>query len=177
VGQIDSSRFPTTTIYASVLSDKGYPLAGLNEANFQLTENGVPAPSYTVTTAIDSDEPLAAAVTIDLSGSMVGAPLEAEKAAAIAWVSNLRPQDEASVITFSTDVQQVIGFTSDKDAVIDAIQGLNASGNTALYNALFQSVDLMSQASAQRRLVVLMTDGANNVRASLDDGINLANWA
>src|SRR5687768_7307153 len=60
LSQVDGSRFPTTVAYATILSDKGYPVLGLTNKDFQVTENGVPTRSFTVSTAVDAEEPLAA---------------------------------------------------------------------------------------------------------------------
>ncbi|OGG52017.1 MAG: hypothetical protein A3F84_22445 [Candidatus Handelsmanbacteria bacterium RIFCSPLOWO2_12_FULL_64_10] len=175
INHIDSSHFPTTMAYASVVSDKGYPVAGLTAANFQVVEAGVPAPSVAVGSAVDVDQALATVIVVDVSGSMAGPALEAEKAAATAFVNGLRPQDQASVIAFSTEVRTLVPFTSDKSALSRAINSLEAGGNTALYDALFHSVDLTSSADPTRRVVIFMTDGRNTRSlASPDDGLNLA---
>src|SRR5437868_1070493 len=141
INQVDGSRFPTTQAYTTVLSDKGYPITGLQGADFQVLENGMPAKNVAVTTAVDADEPLAAILVLDTSGSMSGDAMGAEKSAAISFVESLRPQDQVGVIAFSTEVRTVQGLTEDKDAASAAIQGLVAGGNTALYDALYASAE------------------------------------
>ena len=175
ISQVDSSNFPTTVAYLTVTDDKSYPILGLNTSNFQIMEDGDTAKNVEVTSAVDSQEPLAAVITIDTSGSMDGAAMDAEKKAAITFIESLREQDHAKIIAFSTGVNTVVDFTTDKGALINGINSLAPSGNTALYDALFTSVEETELASPKRRIVVLMTDGQNTKSlAKLDDGLNLA---
>ncbi|MBI4212892.1 MAG: VWA domain-containing protein [Chloroflexi bacterium] len=174
IAQIDASEFPLTVAYATVLSDRGYPITGLTRANFDVLENGAPAKIVSVAAAVDYGEPLATVLALDVSGSMSSA-IGAEKAAARSFVEDLREQDQASVIAFSSEVRLAIDLTEDKGALQDAISRLPIGGNTALYDALFASVDATTRARAQRRVVILMTDGRNTKSAaSLDDGLRLA---
>lgn len=175
INQVDSSRFPATLTYVTAINSRGYPVLSLGNENFQVTEDGVPVANLQVSSAVDLEQPLAAVLTIDVSGSMSDSDLAQEKAAAIAFVNGLRPQDQVAVIAFSSEVRRLTGFSTDRDGVIAAIEGLQQGGNTALYDALFDSVDLTTKATAPRRIVVLMTDGMNTQsRAVLDDGLNLA---
>lgn len=175
INQVDSSRFPTTIGYVTALNNNGYPVLGLGTDSFQVTEDGMPVSGLRVSSVVNLQEPLAAVLTIYVSGSMSETDLNREKAAATSFVEALRPQDQVAVVAFSTDVRRLTEFTTDREAVIGAIHGLRPGGNTALYDALFESVDLTASASATRRVVVLMTDGLNTVSgAALDDGLNLA---
>src|SRR5438045_3916279 len=109
-------------------------------------------------------------LVIDTSGSMAGDAMTAAQAAASTFVEELRPQDQASVIAFSTEVRTLSDFTSDKDALVSAIHSVGAGGNTALYDALFAAEDQVANADPQRRAVIFMTDGRNTrSAASLDD--------
>ncbi|GEM_PF-4540079 len=175
ISQVDSSNFPTTVAYLNITDDKSYPILGLNTNNFQIMEDGAVAKNVEISSAVDSQEPLAAVITIDTSGSMDQVAMEAEKKAATTFVNSLREQDHAKVIAFSTGVNTVVDFTTDKGALINGINSLTPSGNTALYDALFTSVEDTDKASPKRRIVVLMTDGQNTKSlAKLEDGLNLA---
>ncbi len=175
INHVDGSHFPVTVGYVTALGARGYPVLGLDARNFQVTEDGIPVTGLQVASAVNVEEPLAAVLTIDTSGSMTHADLAQEKAAAIAFVQGLRPQDQVAVVAFSTHVQRLTGFTANREVLAGAINELQPGGNTALYDALWDSVELSAEAPALRRVVILMTDGVNTAsRASLDDGLNLA---
>ncbi len=175
INQVDSTQFPNTVAYVTVLSPKGLPVHGLTSENFRILENAAAAQTAEISTSIDASEPLAAVLTLDVSGSMDEATMTAEKNAATAFLAGLRAQDQASILSFSTAVQPVMNFTSDKQALSNALGGLTPGGNTALYDALFQSVQSTTTTAPSRRIVVLMTDGRNTKsEASLEDGLNLA---
>lgn len=175
VSQVNASHFPHAVLYVTVLSDKGYPVPGLSASDFVVSENGLPVRAFTVTTAVEVDEPLAAVLALDVSGSMQGNALEAEKAAAHRFARALRPQDQMNVFAFATHVRPILEFTYDKSAVMEAITALAAGGSTALHDALQASVDAATRAAPRRRIVVLMTDGRDTGSlTSLEDGLNRA---
>src|SRR5207253_1267143 len=86
-------------------------------------------------TAVPNDQ-LQVAVAVDVSGSMRGAPLDAAKAAATSFVDALPPRARAGLVAFGDRAQVVVPMTDDRRALDDAIRGLRAGGETALYDGL-----------------------------------------
>jgi hypothetical protein len=73
----------------------------------------------------------------------------------------LQPQDYVAVVSFASVVKVEQPSTQDRAKAITAIRGLQAAGNTALYEAVAQSATLAAGAVVPRRAVVLLTDGEN----------------
>lgn len=99
---------------------------------------------------------------IDVSGSMnlIG-KLEAARSAAAGYVHQMRPGDRAGVIAFNTRVTPAHAPTEDRAALLDAIAGLEASDDTALYDGLAAAVDSLSAVSGRKAILVL-SDGMDN---------------
>ncbi|MEX2236493.1 MAG: VWA domain-containing protein [Dehalococcoidia bacterium] len=162
IEHIDTSAYPTVTINAPVLDEAGSPVSGLAAENFTITQNGQAVAVDSVEAAIDSDVGAGVVVVIDVSGSMEGEAMEAAKAAASEFVSGLSAADLVAIVTFSDTVQLVQTFTTDKAAASAVIENLEPSGDTALYEAAFQSLDFAQQSGLTRQAIVLLSDGAND---------------
>jgi len=78
----------------------------------------------------------------------------------------MEPGDRAALIAFSDTVALLEPLTSDRDRLTNAIQAIEPSGHTALYDAVARGADAL-QGVPGRKAVVLLTDGIAN-RGSLD---------
>jgi tight adherence protein B len=141
----------------------------------------IPAAAFTVTEdgqardllveRLPSDD-LEVALVIDTSGSMGVGPMEAAKSAALGFVEQMPPDVRIAVIEFATEVSQQSDFTTDRQVTRAAISGLQASGNTALYDAVGLALDLFAGREPARRVVVLLSDGGDTwSEATLGDTI------
>ena len=93
-------------------------------------------------------------LTLDVSGSMEATDvspsrLDAAKQAASDFVQQLPPRFQVGLVVFSTDARLVHAPTTDRGAVLQAIQQLRAGGGTALGDAIGLSVDAARMATAQ----------------------------
>ncbi len=164
INGLDDTRYPLLTAIVTALDAHGVPAPGLTAAQFQAFEGEAPLRVKSVQSAQDASAKLDVVVAIDVSGSMLGQPLDRAKQAATQFVQSLGPNDEAAIITFSDKVAGVITFTNDRVALTNAIAGLQATGGTALYQAVQTSAFAASTAPAPRRAVVLLTDGQNDTQ-------------
>ena len=106
-------------------------------------------------------------VVIDTSGSMVGAKLEAAKAAARTFVGLLGESgDQAAVIGFSEQPTLAAGLTGDDAVLIAAIDGLASSPGTRIDRALRAAAGELAgspnRRPGSRGVVVLLSDGTQN---------------
>ena len=109
-----------------------------------------------------SQGPVSTALTIDRSGSMnKSGKLEAAKNAANAFVDQMRPEDQIAIVLFNTEVEVAQPLTHDKAALHSAINAIAAFNDTAMYDAIQQSVGVLSGAQG-RRVIVLLSDGLDN---------------
>jgi Ca-activated chloride channel family protein len=142
-------------VYASVTDGRGEPQLGLRADDFELRENGEP---QQISNFAAGDFPLSVAVALDRSFSMSGARLGLAKAAARAFLGELRPQDQSMVVAVGSEVEILSPLSTDRAAQYAALAGLEPFGTTGLYDAIIQSIDYVQPARG-RRALVLLSDG------------------
>ncbi len=169
ITQVDNSKFPQVTVYVSVTDAAGEPLA-VDPNQIQIYENGQLMQPEQVSGSGEIG-PLTTLLVMDVSGSMYDAgKLTAAKAAAQAYVEQMRPGDEAGLVSFDTKVTYVQPITSDHDALKTAIDGLDARNDTAMYDALSRAVEIL-QGETGRRAIIVLTDGLDNRSTYTDDEV------
>ena len=164
ITQVDTTQFPRITVYVSVTDAAGEPVA-INPEQISLSENGS-AVQVDEVRALGEGEvetsALATLLVLDVSGSMnQSGKLEGAKAAARAYVDQMQPGDQAGVLTFNTSARLLQPLTDDRDALLQAIDGLRAGEDTAMYDALGESVGILQPFSGRKAIIVL-TDGMDN---------------
>ncbi|MQA00924.1 MAG: VWA domain-containing protein [Dehalococcoidia bacterium] len=158
VAEVDDSEFPL--VHAVLTADlDGRPLEDIAAADLEVLESGSPARIESVVRAVDADIPLGLVLVIDVSGSMEGEMLARAKASAASLVESLGAGDAAAVLSFADRAEVVQPMTSDRAALLAAIDGLAALGNTTLYDAVDTAVRVAEEAGYARRAVVLLSDG------------------
>lgn len=149
--EIDNSEYPFVTAVVSVPP----ALAGdLRSDSFGVTEDD----ELRTAVATKLREVLEVVVVVDTSGSMSGAPLAAAKAAATEFVEQMEADTRVAVVGFGANAETVAGFDADREEALASIDGLQAGGETALYDALDQAAGLFADLEA-RRFVVVLSDG------------------
>jgi tight adherence protein B len=145
----------------------------LDPSQLVVTANGQEVQLVGVDPLGQTQEPVGIVLVIDVSGSMEGAPMEAAKAAAANFVSQKRPGDFIALVTFGDTVQTVSGFTTNIEALNARIAELEAAGETAFNDGVIQGINLFEQsnASALRRNIIVLTDGADTVSTSTIDDV------
>lgn len=142
-------------VYASVADSQGRAIARLTQADFELRENGE---LQTISNFAAGEFPLSVAIALDRSFSMAGTRLSLGKSAAHAFLAELRPQDEAMVLAVGSQVEVIAPLSTDRAALGDAINTLDAFGTTGLYDAIIHAIDDVQPAKG-RRALVLLSDG------------------
>ncbi len=160
ITQVDTSKFPSVTLYVSAIHENGEPV-GIDPSRLIIQENNTPI-------AIDQIEgsgsvgSLTTLLIIDISGSMnYNEKLKAAKAVAIDYINQMRENDQAGLMAFNTKVDYVQTVTGDHAALIDAINHLEAGGDTAMYDALLAGTDALNSISG-RKAIIALTDGLDN---------------
>ncbi len=161
IAQVDPSRCPTVQAVVSVFDGQGQPVQGLTASSFCVSEDGVPQ-NFTVTGAGQSGSTLYVGITIDNSGSLGSSQFQLEKNAAKTFVGLLGASDQVAVWGFDSQVDFVIDFTADKQALYAAIDGYAYSGgSTAFFDATYDAL-VATAAKTGRKAVLAMTDGEDN---------------
>ncbi|MEX2227430.1 MAG: VWA domain-containing protein [Dehalococcoidia bacterium] len=166
VSQLDSASYPEMTAVVTVLDANGTTVRGLPPEAFTASDGANAVQVAAVQPVLDASLSLGVVLIIDVSGSMEGEPLAAAKAAATAFVRQLDPADEAALLAFQDDVQLVIDFTTDREALVAGIDGLVAAGATSLYEAVQAGVFAARSSQAPRQAIVMLSDGQNDTLTS-----------
>jgi Ca-activated chloride channel family protein len=101
---------------------------------------------------------------IDVSGSMRGGKLASVRDAAVQFVQQMGDEDYISVLIFNFEPQQLIKHQQvgpNRQQIISAIEGLEADGDTALYDAIADGANLLENTSSPEtsNALVLLSDG------------------
>ena len=154
----------------TVTDPKGRFVTDLAEGDFEVLEEGVRQP---LTIFTREDLPVSLAILIDTSASM-DMKLGQAQTAATRFVKTLLPADEAQVVQFNQRAEVVQDFTSDKAQLETAIRSTHASGDTALYTAIYvalKELDRRHREDLRRRAVVVLTDGEDTASSVTDEQV------
>ncbi|MEU4194819.1 VWA domain-containing protein [Kribbella sp. NPDC026611] len=115
-------------------------------------------------TAVATGPSRAVVIVLDTSGSMAGTGIAAARQAALSYLASLPNDVQAGLVTFSDQPRLAVRPTTNRVLVRNALARAQATGATALYDAVRTGVATLVGAklgpSAQRRLVVL-SDGVD----------------
>lgn len=104
---------------------------------------------------------MALALVIDKSGSMEGVPIALARQAAKMAVELLTGRDQTAVIGFDSEAQVICEMTqaSDVGSIQAAIDSLAAGGGTNMYPGMEVAGDMLRNAAAKVKHMILLTDG------------------
>ena len=148
---------PTVQVTVDVTSIGGE--ADVGQKAFTVRENGEPREVEVDRRASEDVEVMR---VIDSSGSMEGVPSEAAQAAALEFVAQMPPAVEIAVTRFSTEVELLSDFTTDREETIAALEGLSSQVWTSMYDAVHTALDIFDERDANREAIVLLSDGGDN---------------
>jgi Ca-activated chloride channel family protein len=140
----------------TVTNDTGKYAHGLKAKDFALTEDGAPQ-------SIDSfsaeEAPFAAAILVDMSGSM-SYKFSLVRAAAASFVEQIRDNDQVAVYGFNNQVKRFQDFSNVRD-ITDYIWDAEARESTKLYDCLNEAIDALAARPEKRRAILLISDGCD----------------
>lgn len=153
-----TSRVDMVLIPVSVTDKQGRSVANLNKNNFRIFEDNRPQGLQNVSL---EDAPTSIGIVVDTSASMES-KLPRALLAMHELMANANPEDEFFLIPFSDQPGVPVGFTSSARTLEDALLATQASGYTALLDALSLAVAKMRDAKYSRRALVVISDGGDN---------------
>src|SRR5438132_10025752 len=143
----------------SVLDKEGRPVNGLTKDHFQIFEDKI---QQTIKTFKHEDIPLSIGLIIDNSGSMRN-KRERVNSAALSFVRESNPDDETFIVNFDDSAYLEQDFTGSIGDLIDALDNIDARGETALYDAVYLSAEHVKAGKKDKKALLLITDGEDNV--------------
>ena len=154
----------------TVIDQNNRPVMDLAKDQFDVLEDKVP---QKIEFFSREQAPVSLVFVIDASGSM-RPKLDTVIKASVNLVKESKTGDEMAVIQFKDQPELLEEFTSDINDVTDALQGIIASRQTAMLDALYLSADYASKEGKNRKkAVILVTDGLdNNSYYKFDEVVN-----
>ena len=145
-------------VFTNVTDATGAIVGALTKDDFAVTEDG--RPQKISVFERQSQIPLSLVLAIDTSGS-VRKDLPIEQDAAKRFVhALLRGQDQMSLLEFSTEVRQVVGFTNQANRIDHGLSSLRGGPATALYDAIYLASQNLAPLHG-RKVLILVTDGGD----------------
>lgn len=155
-------------LHATVLDRKGRQITNLKKEDFRVYEDGA---LQTLSVFSHADIPVTLGIVIDDSGSMKD-KRPAVNAAAFTFVKTSNPHDQVFVVNFN-DVYYLDtpgDFASNLEELKSALDKIDSRGGTALYDAVYASLDHMKLANRDKKVLLAITDGEDNAsRYSLEE--------
>jgi len=152
------------TMPVSVLDRDGRFIAGLQQRDFKIFENGV---EQKVGYFQSVEQPFTVILMLDVSPSTQW-QIEDIQNAADTFVDQLRPDDKVMVMAFDERVHILSNVTNDRYQLHNAIHRTRFGDGTSLYEAVDHVLGQELSQIQGRKAVVLFTDGVDTTSRSAD---------
>src|SRR5215467_7548539 len=140
------------TLPVSVTDKNGQFVNDLRQENFQVFEDNV---AQTISLFRHEDIPLSLGLVIDNSGSMRN-KRERVNSAALSFVRESNRDDETFIVNFDDEAYLEQDFTSSMGDLIDALDNIDTKGETALYDAVYLSVDHIKTGHKDKKALLVI---------------------
>jgi Ca-activated chloride channel family protein len=145
-------------VVATVTDNKGRYVDNLQVSDFTLMEDGVPrpishfAPSY--------DLPVSVGIVLDSSTSMERKISTATRAVD-RFLRDIHADDDIFLMTFDQSVRVRQDFTSDRDKLGRALDQVELSSGTSLYDGIIAGLDKLRKGKYPKKAILLISDGVD----------------
>src|SRR5499426_4043501 len=143
-------------VVATVIDSRGRSIPNLKVDDFVLEEDG--KPQQITHFSQDQNVPVSVGILLDTSGSM-DRKMRTAVEAVDRFSRRIHPNDEIFLITFSGRPVLRQDFTDDREKLSQALRHVNATGGTALYDALTEGLMKIHSGRHSKRAILLITDG------------------
>lgn len=147
-------------LHATVVDKKDHRVNNLTEKDFRVLENGVP---QKLSVFSHADIPVTMGIDIDDSGSMRDKRPEVNEAA-LTFVKTSNPDDQVFVVNFNDEyyLDTPGNFASNMEELTAALSKIDSRGGTALYDAVYASLDHLKLGNRDKKALLVITDGEDN---------------
>ena len=168
-GEVISVDTKLVTIPVRILDRKNRFIGGLVKENFTIFEDHV---QQEIAYFTNEAQPFTVALVLDMSYSTTF-KIEEIQNAAIAFIDQLRPEDQVLVISFDEEVHMLCEATSDRKRIYTAIRSTKIATGTSLYEAVDLTMNSRLRSIKGRKAIVLFTDGVDTTSRTSHDLDNL----
>ena len=154
----------------SVTDYRSRAFSGLRPDDFQVYEDKV---RQRIASVSEVDGPLSVGLVFDGSGSM-SRNIDLCKQAILAFFRYASREDEYFLIEFSDRPHLLSRFTSQTDRIMAYVGAARGGGRTALYDAIYFAIAEMQHARHDRKVLLVLSDGADNASRYTEKDIRSA---
>lgn len=162
VAPVFKAHSDLVVLHVNVFDRKADAVPALPQSAFTVVEDGRP---QTITFFSDADVPVAAGLVVDNSSSMLTRQ-RMVLAGSRAFVASSHPEDELFAVVFNEHVrfglQDQVAFTRSPAQIEAGLLHFSPGGQTALYDAVIEALDHIRDASHQKRVLIVLSDGDDN---------------
>jgi VWFA-related protein len=164
-------RSDLVVLSVTVTDEAGKYAHKLKAKDFNIVEDGV---AQTVNSFSAEEAPFAAAILVDMSGSM-SFKFGLVRAAAASFIEAIRDDDQVAVYGFNNKVKLFQDFSNVRD-INDNIWDAEAQESTKLYDCMNEALEALAKRPEKRRAVLVISDGCDNMsqKANLEGVIKKA---
>ncbi|MGH7869247.1 MAG: VWA domain-containing protein, partial [Candidatus Dormibacteraceae bacterium] len=147
-------------LHATVLDKKGHMVNDLGQKDFEVFEDGA---RQKLAVFSHADVPVTMGIVIDDSGSM-RPKRPSVNTAALTFVKTSNPDDQVFVVNFN-DVYYLDtpgNFATSTEDLKLALGKIDSRGGTALYDAVYASLDHLKLGTRDKKVLLVITDGEDN---------------
>jgi Ca-activated chloride channel family protein len=142
----------------SVTDAKDRPVTALPQDVFRLLEDGV---EQKIASFSREEGPVSLGILFDASGSMKDR-IQASVTALREFFLTVIPGDEFSLVQFNDQARLLSGFTPEPEEIFHKLGFVQPKGRTALLDAIAQGSHQMRLANTSRKVLLILSDGADN---------------
>ena len=157
------------TVPVRVLDRKGRFVGGLERSKFKVYEDGV---DQEILHFSNEAQPFIVALVLDMSYSSKF-KIGDIQSAAIAFIDQLRPDDQVIVIAFDEEVHMMCEATNNRSTIYRAIRNTRIATGTSLYEAVDMTMNDRLRKLEGRKAMVIFTDGVDTTSRRAHDLDNL----
>jgi Ca-activated chloride channel homolog len=158
----DKISFATSQVIVNITvkNARGKFVSTLDRKAFKLLEDDQ---EQEMTEFFGEDAPMAVAMVLDISGSVIEKDLERYRNSALDLAYRLKPDDTFALYTFDEKgVQKVRDYSSTVAGLKPLLKQLKGEGETPLYDAILQASKDLRVRPERRRALILISDGGDS---------------
>jgi Ca-activated chloride channel family protein len=146
-------------------------IKGLLQSSFQVFEDGVP---QEIVFFAQEGLPIRIAIVLDTSGSVLS-EWGTIKYATKRFVENLKPDDQFSLTSFSTEIRLKMDWGRKADRIDPVLSSIYCKDNTKLWDAIWVVCNDVFKGITEKKAMIIMSDGMDNQSAvSYEDALQAA---
>jgi Ca-activated chloride channel homolog len=144
-------------VTATVTDDTGRFVSGLRKEDFTVYDDGT---RQDVTYFSNDRVPVSLGILLDTSGSMTSDKIATAKAAIQRFIYDLLGKDdELFFMEFANHPRLAQQWTRDRRLISRAVERVNPSGGTAMYDAIADAIPFASAGENRKKAILVISDG------------------